>query len=137
MNHSPEVESLRSHAIEEARRLGHGYVGTEHLLLAVIREETSPACKALIALDIDPLDLKSQIESYVVISTQSPGDEEIPFAPRAKRTLDWALEEAGSRGAESAGPEHVLLALARDEDGVAAQILEAFGVDYASINRKI
>ena len=130
---SEKSQALKEASKVEARRLGHRYVGTEHILLAVSREANLKVSEILIALGLDPADLQSQIDAFVISAGSPATTEEIPFSPRALRSLDRAIEEAGSLGSPKAEPEHVLLSLAQDEEGVAARVLEVYGIDYASI----
>jgi ATP-dependent Clp protease ATP-binding subunit ClpC len=132
---SEKSEALKAGSLAQARRLGHRYVGTEHILLAVARGSHGPVNEILDHLDLDPQDLQDQIEASILSSGTPKREEEIPFSPRALKTFDRAIGEAESLGQPAADPEHVLLALAQDEEGVAARVLEVFGIDYASIKR--
>ncbi len=132
---SEASEALKDGARDEARRLGHRYVGTEHILLAVSREPDTRVSEILIELGLEPKVLQNQIDAFVISAGSSQTDEDIPFSPRAQRTFDRAIKEADSLGASAAKPEHVLVALAQDEEGVAARVLEVFGIDRASIRR--
>ena len=135
MSLSEKSEALKEGARIEAKRLGHRYVGTEHILLAVSREPDTRVSEILIELDLKPDVLQRQVDAFVISSGSIQTDEDIPFSPRALRTFDQAVEEADLLGVPAAEPEHVLLALAQDEDVVAARVLEVFGIDYASIRR--
>lgn len=129
------IETMKSWAQEEAGRLGHRYVGTEHVLLAVCRSENRKVGAILVELGLDPEDLRSQVDAFVIKSDVPRSEEGIPVSPRAQRAIDRAGEEAASLGTDAVAPEHLLLALLQDEDGVAARVLEVFGIDYASIRR--
>ncbi|MBS10975.1 MAG: hypothetical protein CME19_05145 [Gemmatimonadetes bacterium] len=118
----------------EAQRLGHRYVGTEHLLLAVCLDPAKVR-EILVELDLDPLDLRSQVDAFVIKSDPLKSEEHIPVSPRALKALARSIEESQALGAPEPMLEHVLLMLAEDEDGVAARVLEVFGIDYASIRR--
>ena len=135
MKLSEKSERLKVVAGEEARRLGHRYVGTEHLLLAVSHDENEKVCEILVELGLDPADLRSQVDAFVIKSGVPKTDEDIPMSPRAEAAFERSLVEAGQLECPAAEPEHVLLAMAEDEDGVAARVLEVFGIDYASIRR--
>jgi|TARA_B110000116_G_C16708824_1_gene523426 ATP-dependent Clp protease ATP-binding subunit ClpC len=127
-------EALKAASQAEARRMGHRYVGTEHVLLAVSRV-SGRVQKVLAKLDLDPQDLQNQLNASVLSSGTKKKEEAIPFSPKALRTFEQADKEAEKLGATAAGPEHVLLALVEDEEGVAARIMEVFAIDYASIHR--
>src|SRR5438046_7944084 len=118
-------------AQEEARALKHNYIGTEHLLLGLLREEKGLAAQALESLDITVEEVRAQVVLIV-----GPGDEvttgQIPFTPRAKKVLDLSLREALLLGHTYIGTEHILLGIARENEGVASRILLDFDVDAAS-----
>jgi len=117
---------------EEARRLGHTWIGTEHLLLGLTGEETGIAAKVLQALGIE---LDAAREEVVQIigrgDTTNPESGHIPFTPRTKKVLEMAPHEAAQLGHNYIGTEHLLLALLREGDGVGAQILSSSGIDVA------
>jgi ATP-dependent Clp protease ATP-binding subunit ClpA len=123
-------------AQEEARRLGHDYIGTEHLLLGLLREQEGLAVRVLESLDVTVEEVRTQVERVV-----GPGDEvatgEIPFTPRAKKVLELALREALSLGHEYIGAEHILLGLVRENEGVAARILLSLDVDAETIRNEL
>ena len=123
-------------ARSEAARLQHDYVGTEHLLLAVIREEGGAAVGILQAEGIDLEKLKQTVDTY----TKPPygvlmAIDQIPITPRAKQALERAVQEAQGAASELVGTRHLLLALAADERGVAAQVLAMIGVSYADLGK--
>lgn len=124
-------------AQEEAKRLNHDYVGTEHLLLGVVSVGEGLAVQVLINLGVDLRRIRHEVEKVV-----PPGDNlmmlgEIPFSPRAKKVLEYAVEEATNMGHIYVGTEHILLGLLRDKEGVAARVLEHLGVDYESVLEEI
>jgi ATP-dependent Clp protease ATP-binding subunit ClpC len=123
-------------AQDEARALKHNYIGTEHLLLGLLREEEGVAARVLESLDITVEEVRTQVERVV-----GRGDEvasgQIPFTPRAKRVLELALKEALALGHNHIGTEHVLLGVAREDKGVAARILLDFDVDAEKIRNEI
>jgi ATP-dependent Clp protease ATP-binding subunit ClpC len=131
---SQASEALKAASQAEARRMGHRYVGTEHILLAVSRA-SGVVQDVLGKLNLDPHDLQNQVNASVLSSGTPKKEEVIPFSPKALRTFDQAEKEAEKLGAAAAEPEHVLLALVEDEEGVAARIMEVFAIDYASIHR--
>src|SRR5438445_3950840 len=114
-------------AQDEARALSHNYIGTEHLLLGLLREEDGLAAKVLGELGVTLEAIRDQVARIV-----GQGDEvssgQIPFTPRAKKVLELALREALALGHNWIGTEHVLLGLARENEGVAARILLDLGV---------
>ncbi len=117
-------------AQEEAKRLNHDYVGTEHLLLGLVALGEGIAIQVLINLGVDLRQVRQEVEKLV-----PPGDNimvlgEIPFSPRAKKVLEYSVEEAANMGHIYVGTEHILLGLLREKEGVASRILEYLGVTY-------
>jgi ATP-dependent Clp protease ATP-binding subunit ClpC len=113
-------------AQEEARRLGHGYIGTEHILLGLLSEGDGLAAQALGSLEIT---LDAAREQVVVITGEGTGQPggHIPFTPRTKKVLELSLREAQRLGDSNIGTEHILLGLAREGEGVGAQVLDRLG----------
>ncbi|MCX7940949.1 MAG: ATP-dependent Clp protease ATP-binding subunit [Endomicrobia bacterium] len=124
-------------AQEEAKRLNHDYVGTEHLLLGLVSIGEGLAVQILINLGVDLRKIKHEVERIV-----PPGDNvmvlgEIPFSPRAKKVLEYAVEEANMMGHIYVGTEHILLGLLREKEGVAARVLEYLGVTYEDVQEEV
>jgi ATP-dependent Clp protease ATP-binding subunit ClpC len=109
-------------AQEEARTFNHNYIGTEHLLLGLIREGEGVASKALTAVGIELEMVREELDRRVGRGASQPKGH-IPFTPRAKKVLEFSLREALKLGHNYIGTEHVLLGLLREGEGVAAQIL--------------
>jgi ATP-dependent Clp protease ATP-binding subunit ClpC len=114
---------------DEARGLNHNWIGTEHLLLGVIREGSGVGAKALEAMRISPDAVRQQVESIIGRGETPVPAEHIPFTPRAKKVLEMALREAQQLGHTYIGTEHILLGLVHEADGVAAQVLAVQGAD--------
>ena len=112
-------------AQEEARMLGHGYIGTEHILLGLLAEGEGLAARALAALEISLDAARAQIAEIIGEGTGRPGH--IPFTPRTKKVLELSLREAQRLGDSYIGTEHILLGLAREGEGVGAQVLVRLG----------
>ena len=123
-------------AQEEARGLGHDYIGTEHILLGLLREEEGLAAIVLESLDITVEGVRAQIVR-IVGSGEEAGSGQIPFTPRAKKVLELALREALSLGHNYIGTEHILLGLVRENEGVAARILLDFDADSEKIRNEV
>jgi len=115
-------------AQEEARMLNHDYIGTEHILLGLIREGDGVAAQALQALGITQDAVRQQVEEIIGRGQQAPSGH-IPFTPRAKKVLKLALREALQLGHNYIGTEHILLGLIREGDGAAAQVLVRLSAD--------
>ena len=126
------VKRVMQFAREESARLGHNYIGTEHLLLGIIKEGKGKAVTVLTNLGLNLETVKQSVEDYVATSGGTMTIGEVPFTPRAKQILEVAANEAKEMKTQFVDVEHLLLALLKDKEGVAAQILAAFGVDYKS-----
>ncbi len=123
-------------AQEEAKRLNHSAVGTEHILLGIIREGEGVASKVLESLNISPERVRAEIESAIGRGDRAPY-EEVAFTPRAKKVLELALDEARRLGHNYIGTEHLLLGLIREGEGVAARVLEAMGADLERVRAQV
>jgi len=132
-NFSQRVQLVIQLSREEALRLGHDYIGTEHLLLGLIKEGGGVAIEILQNLDLDLEELKKAIEDTVRSSGGTITVGNIPFTKRAERVLRVATAEAERFKSNVIGTEHLLLALLRDQEGIAAQVLQSFDVTYESV----
>jgi ATP-dependent Clp protease ATP-binding subunit ClpC len=123
-------------AQEEARELNHAFIGTEHILLGLIKEGEGVAAKALDALGVTFDVVRDKVEEAIgTNSNPSPGSP--PFTPRAKKVLELSLREALQLGHSYIGTEHMLLGLVREGDGVAAQVLNELGADMARVRSQV
>ena len=125
-------------AQEERRRLGHPHVGTEHLLLGMLKEGEGKGAKVLVNLGLDLEMVRNRVLEYLSPSgggTVTVGDA--PFTIRARRVLEYAWNEAKEMNSQYAGTEHLLLGLMRDKDSVAAQILAALDVDRETMKKEV
>ena len=123
-------------AQEEARRLGHNFVGTEQILLGLIGEATGVAAKVLKSMGVTLKDARVEVEKVIGRGSGFVAVE-IPFTPRAKRVLELSLEEARQLGHNYIGTEHLLLGLIREGEGVAARVLENLGVDLVKVRTQV
>jgi len=124
-------------AQEEAKRLNHDYVGTEHILLGLIALGEGVAAQVLSNLGVDLRRVRAEIEKIVGTGDNVMLLGEIPFTPRAKKVLELAVEEAQNMGHSHVGTEHLLLGLIREEEGVAAQVLENLGVRLDIVREEV
>lgn len=124
-------------AREEAGRLNHDYIGTEHILLGLVKVGGGVAAEVLEGLGLDLEKLRFEVEKMVQSGPSTLAVGEIPFTPRAKKVLDLAVEEAQAMGHNYIGTEHLLLGLAREGEGVAAQVLENSGISFENLRDKI
>jgi len=124
-------------AKEEAKKFNHDYIGTEHILLGLIREGEGVAAAVLASLGLDPDNIRAEVEKLV---QQGPGrimESDIPFTPKAKKVIELAMDEARSLGHNYIGTEHLLLGLIREGDGVASQVLMNLGLDLKSVRDEV
>jgi ATP-dependent Clp protease ATP-binding subunit ClpC len=123
-------------AQEEARLLNHNYIGTEHILLGLVREGEGVAAQALESLHVSLAVVRRQVEE--VIGRGQPAPEgHIPFTPRAKKVLELSLREALQLGHDYIGTEHILLGLIREGEGVAAQVLQKLGATLERVREEV
>ena len=123
-------------AQEEARRLGHNFVGTEQILLGLIGEGTGVAAKTLKSMGVNLKDARVEVEKIIGRGSGFVAVE-IPFTPRAKRVLELSWDEARQLGHNFIGTEHLLLGLIREGEGVAARVLENLGVDLNKVRTNV
>jgi ATP-dependent Clp protease ATP-binding subunit ClpC len=123
-------------AQEEARLLDHDYIGTEHILLGLIREREGVAAQALESLGISLEAVRAEVEQVIGRGQTTPGPQ-IPFTPRSKKVLELSLREARSLGHDYIGTEHILLGLIREGEGVAAQVLVKLGADLQRTREQV
>jgi ATP-dependent Clp protease ATP-binding subunit ClpC len=114
-------------AQEEARNLNHNYIGTEHILLGLVREEEGVAARVLTNLGIGLSKVRSAVE-FIIGRGEKPGAGETGLTPRAKKVIELAIDEARQLGHNYIGTEHLLLGLLREGEGVAASVLDSFGI---------
>jgi ATP-dependent Clp protease ATP-binding subunit ClpC len=124
-------------AQEEAKRLNHDYVGTEHMLLGLVALGEGVAARVLGNIGVDLKKVRAEVEKLVGTGDNVMLLGEIPFTPRAKKVLELAVEEAQSLGHTYVGTEHLLLGLLREEEGIAARVLENIGVRIADVREEV
>lgn len=127
------------HAQEEARELGHPAIGTEHILLGLLREGEGIGARALISLGIDLDNVREEVKRLIgqeeISREEAAGD--LPITPRVKKVFNLAFEEARLQGVNYVGTEHLLLALIREEEGLASQVLLSMGVKLDSLREQV
>jgi len=112
----------------EAQRLGHGYIDTEHILLGLVGEESGIAVKVLSNLGISVNKIQAAVEFVIGKGEKKGSSGEVDLAPRAKKSIEFAVDEARRLNSNYIGSEHLLLGLLRETEGVACSVLESFGV---------
>jgi len=123
-------------AQEEARSLEHNYIGTEHLLLGLLREEEGVGTRALKSLGVSLEGVRGQVAQIIGLGDEV-GTGQIPFTPRAKKVLELSLREALGLGHNYIGTEHLLLGLVAEGEGVACRILLDFGVTAETVREAV
>ncbi|MFW6189285.1 MAG: ATP-dependent Clp protease ATP-binding subunit [Planctomycetota bacterium] len=130
-----KTRKVINYARQEAQRLGHQYIGTEHLLLGLVREGTGMAATVLQRLGVESKRVRLEVEKVVKGGTDViPSGKQPPFAPRAKKAFEYAFEEAKRMGQNYIGTEHLLLGLLREDEGIAAQVLANLDVDIDEVH---
>jgi ATP-dependent Clp protease ATP-binding subunit ClpC len=123
-------------AQEEARMLGHNYIGTEHILLGLLSEHEGPAAQVLGSLGINQDTAREQVVEIAGAGTGQLSGH-VPFTPRTKKVLELSLREAQRLGDDYIGTEHILLGLVREGDGVGAQVLERQGASLDRVQAQV
>jgi ATP-dependent Clp protease ATP-binding subunit ClpC len=124
-------------ARQEAQRLNHEYIGTEHILLGLVQEGSGVAANVLKNLDIDLRKVREEVERLVKTGPSMVTMGQLPFTPRAKKVLELALEEASNLGHNYIGTEHILLGLIKEQDGKAAKVLQNLSVQLDTVRNEI
>jgi len=124
---SERARRILTLAQEEARHLNHSFIGTEHILLGLVREEEGVAAKVLINLGVSLSKVRSAVE-FIIGRGEKSGSGEIGLTPRAKKVIELAIDEARHLGHNYIGTEHILLGLLREKEGVAAGVLDSLGI---------
>ncbi len=124
-------------ANKEAMRFGHEYIGTEHILLGLVQEGSGVAIQVLTNLAIDPQRIVLEIETLIQKGTSTNYAVRYPQTPRAKKVIEYAMEEARNLNHGYVGTEHILLGLLREDEGVAGVILANFGLRLEETRREI
>ena len=124
---SERARRVLSLAQEEAQRFNHNYIGTEHILLGLVRESEGTAAKVLAGLGIELTKIRSAVE-FIIGKGESTSSGEIGLTPRAKKVIELAVDEARRLNHHYIGTEHLLIGLMREGEGVAAGVLESLGV---------
>jgi ATP-dependent Clp protease ATP-binding subunit ClpC len=133
---TPRARTAIARAQSQARERHHDHVGTEHLLLGVLDEGDNLALKVLIALDLEPDDIRSELIASLPPASRCTTDHQ-PFSPDAKKALELTTKEALGLGHNYVGCEHLLLGLVATEDGLASQVLRRMGIELRTTRRAV
>jgi ATP-dependent Clp protease ATP-binding subunit ClpA len=132
---SQRARGVLALAQEEARNLNHNYIGTEHLLLGLLREQEGVAAKVLSDLGVELGKARQAVEFTIGRGNQA-ADGDIGLTPRARKVIELAVEEARNLGHHYIGTEHLLLGLVREGEGIAAGVLESLGATMKKVRRE-
>src|SRR4051794_34464560 len=124
-------------ANQEAQRFNHEYIGTEHILLGLVKEGSGVGANVLKNLDIDLRKVRLEVEKLVKSGPDMVTMGKLPQTPRAKKVIEYAIEEARSLNHNYVGTEHLLLGLLREHDGVAAQVLMNLGMKLEEVREEV
>src|SRR5215467_1827024 len=124
-------------ANQEAQRFNHEYIGTEHILLGLVKEGSGVGATVLKNLDIDLRKVRLEVEKLVKSGPDMVTMGKLPQTPRAKKVIEYAIEEARNLGHNYVGTEHLLLGLLREKDGVAAQVLMNLGLKLEEVREEV
>src|SRR5438874_4566196 len=124
-------------ANQEAQRLNHEYIGTEHILLGLVKEGSGVAANVLKNLDIDLRKIRLEIEKIVQSGPDMVTMGKLPQTPRAKKVIEYSIEEARNLNHNYVGTEHLLLGLLREQEGVAAQVLMNLGLKLEDVRKEV
>ncbi len=124
-------------ANQEAQHLGHEYIGTEHILLGLIKEGSGVAANVLKNLGVDLARIGTEVEKHVTRGQDMPSVGRLPQRPQAKKVVEYAIQEARGMNHNYVGTEHLLLGLVRVEDDVAAQVLTNLGIRLEGVRKEV
>jgi ATP-dependent Clp protease ATP-binding subunit ClpC len=124
-------------ADQEARRLNHEYLGTEHILLGLVKEGSGVTANVLKNLDVDLRRIRVEVERIIDLGPHTVTKGKLPQTPRAKKVIEYAMEEARALNHNYVGTEHILLGLLREREGVASQILINLGISLEEARKDV
>jgi len=131
------ARKVMQYAREEAQRFNHEYIGTEHILLGLVREGSGVAANVLRNLDIDIKKIRYEVEKMVQTGPDLVSKGQLPLTPRARKVLELAFDEAKAFGHNYIGTEHILLGLLREQEGVAARVLMNLGLRLEEVREEV
>jgi hypothetical protein len=134
---SDRARNVMALANQEAQRFQHEYIGTEHLLLGLVKEGRGVGASVLKQLDVDLRRIRLEVEKLIRSGPEEGATAKLPQTPRVKKVIEYAIEEARMLGHSYVGTEHLLLGLLREQDGVAGQVLKNLGLKLESVRNEI
>jgi len=133
---SERARRVLTYAQEEAQSLNHNYIGTEHILLGLVREEEGVAARVLVNMDVNLAKVRSAVE-FILGRGEHPATSETGLTSRAKKVIELGIDEARNLGHNYIGTEHLLLGLLREGEGAAVGVLESFGVTVEKVRTEV
>ena len=130
------ARQVLTYAQDEAQRFDHNYIGTEHILLGLIREGDGTAARVLESMGVELAKVRTAVD-FIIGRGDQPAFGEIGLTPRAKRVIELAIDEARTLGHRYIGTEHLLLGLVREGEGIAAGVLESLGVKLDKVRDEV
>src|SRR5205814_4536276 len=124
-------------AQDEAIRFNHNYIGTEHLLLGLVREGEGVAARVLDSLGVELSKVRTAVEFIIGRGDQTTSPSEITLSPRTKKVIELAIDESRRMGQPQLGPEHILLGLVREGEGIASGVIESLGVTLSAVRTRL
>jgi len=124
-------------ANQEAHRFNHGYIGTEHILLGLVKEDAGVAPNVLKSLHVDLREIRREVEKIVQFGTDAVTTGKLPQTPRAKKVIEYAIEESRNLKHDYVGTEHLLLGLLSEQEGVAALVLMNLGLKLGDVREEV
>src|SRR3990167_1703471 len=134
---SDSIRRVMQLANQEAQRFNHEYVGTEHVLLGLVKEGSGVAANVLKNLDVDLRKIRLEVEKLVQSGPEMVTMGKLPQTPRAKKVIEYSMEEARNLNHNYVGTEHILLGLLREQEGVAAQVLMNLGLKLEEVREEV
>lgn len=134
---SDRARMVMAHANQEAHRLNHEYIGTEHVLLGLLKSSQCTAARVLAEMGVEPDRVRHEVERLVAAGPDMLIMGKLPLTPRSRQVIESAIEEARALGHHYVGTEHILLGLLRVHDGVAAMVLTTFKVDLERCRQEV
>jgi ATP-dependent Clp protease ATP-binding subunit ClpA len=134
---SNRARKIMQLANQEAQRFNHTYIGTEHVLLGLIKDGCGVAANVLENLDIDPLKIRLEVEKLMLSGPDTVTMGKLPQTPRAKKVIEYSIEEARNLKHDYVGTEHILLGLIREQEGVASQVLMNLGLKLGDVREEV
>lgn len=124
-------------ANQEAQRFNHEYIGTEHVLLGLIKEGSGVAANVLKNMDVDIRKVRLEVERLIAVAPEATAMGKLPLTPRAKKIIEWSLVESKELGHNYVGTEHILLGILREQEGIGPSVLRNLGLAIDAVRKEV